>query len=74
HSSSNQMMIVFARAAKKKDASTIFSIHYVAAFAAMRVVVANAARNVPAVVVPRLLNFQETYAEFMFHPFCCILQ
>ncbi|PNY12790.1 hypothetical protein L195_g009429 [Trifolium pratense] len=65
------MMIVFARAEKKKDASSIFSIHYVAAFAAMRVV-ANAARNVPAVAVPRLLNFQESVAEFMFHLFCCM--
>ncbi|KAK2425352.1 hypothetical protein QL285_035604 [Trifolium repens] len=65
-------MIAFARLVKKKDASTLFSIHYVAAFAAMRVVVANAARNVPAVAVPRLLSFQETYAEFIFHPFCCM--
>ncbi|WJX74814.1 hypothetical protein P8452_58429 [Trifolium repens] len=65
-------MIAFAHLAKKKDASILFSIHYFAPFAAMRVVVADAARNVPAVAVPRLLNFQETYAEFNFHPFCCM--
>ncbi|QCE08929.1 hypothetical protein DEO72_LG10g147 [Vigna unguiculata] len=39
--------------------------HSVAAFAVMRVV--GAAQNAPAVAVPRLPNFQETFVKFMFH-------
>ncbi|CAL5199850.1 unnamed protein product [Lathyrus oleraceus] len=64
-------MIVFARAAKKKESYMLFSIHSVAAFAATRV--ADAAVDAPAVAVPRLLDLQDTYAKFMFHcVFACM--
>lgn len=70
HSSKHHMMIVFACAVKKKEASMLVSMHSVAAFAAMRV--ASVARNAPAVAVPRLPNFQKAYAEFTFHRCCCM--